>query len=350
MAIAMARQGGLGILHRNLSIEDQASQVDLVKRSEAGMVSNPVTCAPTDTLAEVDRLCGRYRISGVPVVDETGVLVGIVTNRDMRFEEDKSRLVLEVMTQMPLITGRPGMNGDDALALLRINKIEKLPLVDSSGKLTGLITVKDYVKSDRYPLATKDSAGRLMVGAAVGVGPDAWERAMALIDAGVDLLIVDTAHGHNRAVLEMVAKLKAEPFAKNVDIIGGNIATREGAAALVAAGADGVKVGEMLQARLNERVDVAGVTIDEARISHLAYAPEIASSMLRRQQAEAVLEARAKIVHGAVSMVDSALQQLSERDIVVLDDERKAAMVSNLLVVLCADREAQPIVNAGSLY
>jgi IMP dehydrogenase len=158
----------------------------------------------------------------------------------MRFEEDKSRLVLEVMTQMPLITGRPGMNGDDALALLRINKIEKLPLVDEAGKLTGLITVKDYVKSDRYPLATKDGSGRLMVGAAIGVGEDAHERALALVDAGVDVLIVDTAHGHQRAVLEMVARLKRET---KVQVIGGNIATREGAQALVDAGADAVKVG-----------------------------------------------------------------------------------------------------------
>jgi IMP dehydrogenase len=259
MAIAMARQGGLGILHRNLSIEDQASQVDLVKRSEAGMVSNPVTCAPTDTLAEVDRLCGRYRISGVPVVDETGVLVGIVTNRDMRFEEDKSRLVLEVMTQMPLITGRPGMNGDDALALLRINKIEKLPLVDEAGKLTGLITVKDYVKSDRYPLATKDGSGRLMVGAAIGVGEDAHERALALVDAGVDVLIVDTAHGHQRAVLEMVARLKRET---KVQVIGGNIATREGAQALVDAGADAVKVGVGPGSICTTRV-VAGVGVPQ---------------------------------------------------------------------------------------
>ena len=179
MAIAMARQGGLGILHRNLSIEDQASQVDLVKRSEAGMVTNPVTCSPENTLADVDRLCGRYRISGVPVVDGNNVLVGIVTNRDMRFEDDKNKLVRDVMTPMPLITGKPGMNGDDALALLRINKIEKLPLVDDSGRLTGLITVKDYVKSDRYPLATKDASGRLMVGAAIGVGEDAFERGMA---------------------------------------------------------------------------------------------------------------------------------------------------------------------------
>ncbi|CAB4335143.1 MAG: IMP dehydrogenase [Actinobacteria bacterium] len=259
MAISMARQGGLGILHRNLSIEDQASQVDLVKRSEAGMVTNPVTCSPDDTLGDVDRLCARYRISGVPVVDGKNKLVGIVTNRDMRFEDDTSRTVREVMTPMPLITGTPGMSGDDALELLRINKIEKLPLVDSHGSLCGLITVKDYVKSDRYPLATKDATGRLMVGAAVGVGDDAFKRSMALIDAGVDVLIVDTAHGHQRAVLDMVTLLKKET---NAQIIGGNVATRVGAQALVDAGADAVKVGVGPGSICTTRV-VAGVGVPQ---------------------------------------------------------------------------------------
>lgn len=259
MAIAMARQGGLGILHRNLSIEDQAAQVDLVKRSEAGMVTNPVTCSPENTLAEVDQLCSRYRISGVPVVASDGTLVGIVTNRDMRFEDDQNRLVKDVMTKMPLVTGTPGMNGDDALALLRINKIEKLPLVDQAGKLTGLITVKDYVKSDRYPLATKDASGRLMVGAAIGVGEDAFERGMALVDAGVDVLIVDTAHGHQRAVLEMVARIKSST---KVQVIGGNVATREGAQALIDAGADAVKVGVGPGSICTTRV-VAGVGVPQ---------------------------------------------------------------------------------------
>jgi IMP dehydrogenase len=259
MAIAMARQGGLGILHRNLSIEDQAAQVDLVKRSEAGMITNPVTCSATDTLADVDRLCAHYRISGVPVVDAQGILVGIVTNRDMCFEDDKNRKVGDVMTKMPLITGTPGMNGEDALELLRINKIEKLPLVDSSGKLTGLITVKDYVKSDRYPLATKDSAGRLMVGAAVGVGEDSYTRALALVDAGVDVVIVDTAHGHQKAVLEMVSKIKK---LGSVQVIGGNIATRAGAQALIDAGADAVKVGVGPGSICTTRV-VAGVGVPQ---------------------------------------------------------------------------------------
>ena len=259
MAIAMARQGGLGILHRNLSIEAQAIQVDLVKRSEAGMITNPVTCSPDDSLADVDALCGQYRISGVPVVDAGNILVGIVTNRDLRFEDDMARRVSEVMTPMPLVTGTPGMNGDDALALLRINKIEKLPLVDADGRLTGMITVKDYVKSDRYPMATKDDAGRLMVGAAVGVGEDAYARAMALVEAGVDVLVVDTAHGHQRGVLDMVARMKKET---NVQVIGGNIATRGGAQALIDAGADAVKVGVGPGSICTTRV-VAGVGVPQ---------------------------------------------------------------------------------------
>ena len=259
MAIAMAREGGVGILHRNLSIEDQAAQVDLVKRSEAGMVTNPVTCGPEDTLADVDRLCGRYRISGAPVVDGTGVLVGIVTNRDMRFEPDHGRLVRDVMTRMPLVTGPTGISADAAFALLARHKIEKLPLVDEGGRLTGLITVKDYVKSDRYPLATKDADGRLVVGAAVGVGEDAYKRGRTLVDAGVDLLVVDTAHGHSRAVLEMVARFKKDT---GIDIMGGNIATRSGAQALVDAGVDGVKVGVGPGSICTTRV-VAGVGVPQ---------------------------------------------------------------------------------------
>ncbi|WP_187776315.1 IMP dehydrogenase [Antrihabitans cavernicola] len=242
MAIAMARAGGMGVLHRNLSAADQAAQVETVKRSEAGMVTDPVTCKPNDTLAEVDALCARFRISGLPVTDETGSLVGIITNRDMRFEVDQSRKVVEVMTKAPLITAREGVTAEAALGLLRRHKIEKLPIVDGQGKLTGLITVKDFVKTEQHPDATKDRDGRLLVGAAVGVGQDAWSRAMSLTDAGVDVLIVDTAHGHQVQVLEMVAKVKAE-VGDRVQVVGGNIATRSGAAALVAAGADAVKVG-----------------------------------------------------------------------------------------------------------
>jgi len=259
MAIAMARQGGVGVLHRNLPIEEQAAQADLVKRSEAGMVNNPVTCSPDDTLGEVDRLCGRYRISGVPVVDDGGVLLGIVTNRDMRFEDDMGRPVREVMTPMPLVTATVGIAPDDALQLLAGHKVEKLPLIDAQGRLQGLFTVKDFVKSDKYPHATKDPSGRLVVGAAVGVGEDAEKRARALIDAGVDFLIVDTAHGHSRAVVDMVRLLKKQ---STVDVVGGNVATRAGAQALVDAGADGVKVGVGPGSICTTRV-VAGVGVPQ---------------------------------------------------------------------------------------
>ena len=259
LAIAMARQGGVGVLHRNLSIEDQAAQVDLVKRSEAGMVTNPVTCGPDDSLADVDALCARYRISGVPVVDAAGVLLGIVTNRDMRFETDHSRSVRDIMTTMPLVTGPVGISGDDAMAVLAANKVEKLPLIDQAGRLCGLITVKDFVKSDKYPLATKDASGRLVVGAAVGVGDDAYKRARTLIDAGVDFVVVDTAHGHNSGVLDMVSRLKRETA---VDVVGGNIATREAAQALVDAGADGIKVGVGPGSICTTRV-VAGVGVPQ---------------------------------------------------------------------------------------
>jgi IMP dehydrogenase len=259
MAIAMARQGGVGVLHRNLSIDDQAAQVDLVKRSEAGMVSNPVTCSPDATLADVEALCARYRISGVPVVDESRVLLGIVTNRDMRFESDHSRPVRDVMTPMPLITAPVGVSREDALGLLASNKVEKLPLVDSAGRLTGLITVKDFTKSEAFPMATKDAHGRLVVGAAVGVGEDSYKRALALVDAGVDLVVVDTAHGHSRAVVAMVARLKRDT---GVDVVGGNVATRAGAEALVDAGADGVKVGVGPGSICTTRV-VAGVGVPQ---------------------------------------------------------------------------------------
>jgi IMP dehydrogenase len=262
MAIAMAREGGMGILHRNMSAEDQASQVDRVKRSEAGMIDQPITTPLEATIGEVDEMCGHFRISGVPVVDSDMKLLGIVTNRDMRFEDDPHRPVGEVMTPMPLVTGQPGISSEDALKLLAKYKIEKLPLVDDQGRLRGLITLKDYVKSDKYPLASKDPQGRLRVGAAIGFFGDAWERAMMLVDAGVDAIVVDTAHGHSQGVLDMIRRLKAEPTAAEVDIIGGNIATYAGAKALVEAGADGVKVGVGPGSICTTRV-VAGVGVPQ---------------------------------------------------------------------------------------
>jgi IMP dehydrogenase len=246
MAIAMARQGGIGVLHRNLSIDDQAYQVDLVKRTQTGMIPNPVTIGPDATLEELDEVCGQYRISGLPVVGADQQLLGIITNRDLRFvpvAEWASTKVNEVMTAMPLITAPVGIARDDATALLRKHKLERLPLVDAQGRLAGLITVKDFVKSEQFPNASKDGHGRLLVGAAIGYFGDAWERATRLVDAGVDVLVADTAHGHVRLLLDMVRRLKSDSATRHVQVIGGNVATRAGAQAFVEVGADAVKVG-----------------------------------------------------------------------------------------------------------
>ncbi|MGG7464556.1 MULTISPECIES: IMP dehydrogenase [unclassified Plantibacter] len=265
MAIAMAREGGLGVLHRNLSIADQADQVDRVKRSESGMITNPVTTTPDATVAEVDELCGQFRISGLPVVNGDGILVGIVTNRDMRFVsafEKATTKVSDVMTSTGLITAPVGTDRNTVMALLAKHRIEKLPLVDAAGKLKGLITVKDFDKSEKYPLATKDDDGRLRVGAAIGFFGDAWSRAGSLLDAGVDVLVVDTANGDSAGVLEIIRKLKADPAFANVDIIGGNVATRSGAQALIDAGADAIKVGVGPGSICTTRV-VAGVGVPQ---------------------------------------------------------------------------------------
>ena len=265
MAIAMAREGGIGILHRNLSVDDQAYQVDLVKRTQTGMIPNPVTIHPKATLEELDETCGEYRVSGLPVVDQDDKLLGIITNRDLRFvpvAEWATRTVGEIMTPMPLITGPLGISRDDASALLRAHKRERLPIVDDEGHLRGLITVKDFVKSEQYPLASKAADGRLLVGAAVGFFDDAWDRANALREAGVDVLVVDTAHGHAKLLLDMVKRLKADRTFDDVQIIGGNVATRAGAQALVDAGVDAVKVGVGPGSICTTRV-VAGVGVPQ---------------------------------------------------------------------------------------
>ncbi|PYY50704.1 IMP dehydrogenase [Curtobacterium sp. MCSS17_011] len=265
MAIAMARQGGIGILHRNLSIEDQAAYVDKVKRSESGMITNPVTTTPDATVAEVDALCGQFRVSGLPVVEQDGTLVGIITNRDMRFVasfEQATTYVRDVMTKAPLITAMEGIDPEEAIAIFAQHKIEKLPLVDAEGKLRGLITVKDFDKSEQYPDATKDDEGRLRVGAAIGFFGDAWQRAEALRDAGVDVLVVDTANGESEGVLDMVRRLKADPTFDAIDVIGGNVATRAGAQALINAGVDAVKVGVGPGSICTTRV-VAGVGVPQ---------------------------------------------------------------------------------------
>jgi len=265
MAIAMARQGGIGILHRNLSIDDQATHADKVKRSESGMITNPVTTTPDATVAEVDALCGQFRVSGLPVVEGDGTLVGIITNRDMRFVspfEASTTLVRDVMTKAPLITAREGIDPDDAVAIFAQHKIEKLPLVDEQGRLRGLITVKDFEKTEKYPNATKDEEGRLRVGAAIGFFGDAWERAGALRDAGVDVIVVDTANGDSAGVLDIIRRLKSDPAFAHIDVIGGNVATRSGAQALVEAGADAVKVGVGPGSICTTRV-VAGVGVPQ---------------------------------------------------------------------------------------
>jgi IMP dehydrogenase len=223
------------------------------------MITDPVTCGPDATLADVERLCAHYRISGVPVTSDDGTLVGIVTNRDIRFESDLSRRVADVMTPMPLVTAPVGVETERALKLLKQHKVEKLPLIDDAGRLRGLITVKDFTKSEKFPNATKDEGGRLVVGAAVGVGEDAKGRAQALIDAGVDFLIVDTAHGHAQSVLNMIRQLKANT---DIEVIGGNVATRSGAQALIDAGVDGVKVGVGPGSICTTRV-VAGVGVPQ---------------------------------------------------------------------------------------
>ncbi len=241
MAIAMARAGGIGVLHKNMSIDRQAAEVDRVKRSESGMIRNPITLQPTATLREAVALMGRFHISGVPIVDGEGRLVGIITNRDIQFERHLDRPLSEAMTKDKLITAPVGTSLDAAEQLLGKHRIEKLPVVDGAGKLIGLITVKDIHKRRQYPNAAKDGEGRLLVAAAIGAGGDYLTRAKALIDAGVDALIVDTAHGHSQGVLDATAKVR-EAF-PSVQLVAGNIATTGAAKALVERGVDAVKVG-----------------------------------------------------------------------------------------------------------
>jgi IMP dehydrogenase len=259
LAIALAREGGIGIVHRNLSIDDQVVEVDKVKRSEAGMIVEPVTLAPDALVRDALELMAHYKVSGVPITDESGVLVGILTNRDLRFERDVDQPVSALMTSRNLVTAPVGTTLAEAEAILGRNKIEKLPVVDADGKLRGLITVKDIQKKIEYPQATKDDRGRLRVGAAVGVGPDAVERAQALVAAGADMLVVDTAHGHSAGVLEMVRKIKN---VTTVEIAAGNIATAEAARALIDAGADAIKAGIGPGSICTTRV-VAGVGVPQ---------------------------------------------------------------------------------------
>lgn len=241
LAIAMAREGGIGIIHKNMSIEAQAEQVRKVKRSESGMIIDPVTLSPDATLGDAHRMMRSFKIGGIPVVDKSHKLVGILTNRDLRFETNLERKVSEVMTKENLITAPEGTNLQQAEQILQKHKIEKLPVVDKNNILRGLITYKDIIKVESYPNASKDSHGRLLVGAAVGVGSDTFDRVAALQDKGVDAVIVDTAHGHSQGVLDVVKEVKKN--FKDLQIIGGNVATEAGAQALIDVGVDGVKVG-----------------------------------------------------------------------------------------------------------
>jgi IMP dehydrogenase len=260
MAIAMAREGGIGVIHKNLSIEAQAAEVDRVKRSESGVITDPIYLHPGRPVREALGLMARYRISGVPIVDTQGYLVGIVTNRDLRFETDLDRPVEEVMTKGQLVTAPVGTSLEEAKRILGEHRIEKLPLVDAQGRLRGLITIKDIEKARQYPQAAKDARGRLLCAAAVGVGPDTEERASALVEAGVDALVVDSAHGHSRRVLQMVEKLKSR--FPQVDVVGGNVSTAQGARALLDHGADAVKVGQGPGSICTTRV-VAGVGVPQ---------------------------------------------------------------------------------------
>ena len=259
LAIALAREGGIGIVHRNLSIEAQVAEIDKVKRSESGMIVEPVTLPPDAPVRAALELMARYKVSGVPITDDDGILVGILTNRDLRFENDVDQLVSALMTSRDLVTAPVGTTLAEAEEILHRNKVEKLPVVDADGRLCGLITVKDIRKKIEFPQATKDEQGRLQVGAAVGVGPDALERAQALVQAGADVLVVDTAHGHSRGVVEMVARVKGSV---SVDVVAGNIATASAARALIDAGADALKVGVGPGSICTTRV-VAGVGVPQ---------------------------------------------------------------------------------------
>jgi IMP dehydrogenase len=260
MAIALAREGGIGIVHRNLSIAAQVEEVDKVKRSESGMIVEPVTLAPEALVADALELMARYHISGVPITDDDGRLVGILTNRDLRFEKDVSLRVADLMTSRDLVTAPVGTTLGEAEQLLHRHRIEKLPIVDEDGVLRGLITVKDIQKRVEFPQATKDPHGRLRVGAAVGVGPDALERAESLIAAGADVLVVDTAHGHSARVVEMVSRIAG--LSGEFEMVAGNISTGDAARALIDAGADAVKCGQGPGAICTTRV-VAGVGVPQ---------------------------------------------------------------------------------------
>jgi IMP dehydrogenase len=260
MAIAMAAQGGIGIIHKNMSIEKQADEVDKVKRSESGMIVKPITLTPNHTIYEAEELMSKYHISGIPIVDETGKLIGILTNRDLRFEPNRKLMVQQLMTKDNLITAPIGTTLDEAEKILHRHRIEKLPVVDKKGVLKGLITYKDIMKKKKFPDACKDEFGRLRVGAAVGVSKDTFERVEALVHSHVDVLIVDTAHGHSMGVLNTIKQIRKKY--KDIKLIAGNIVTKEAALELVDCGVDAVKVGIGAGSICTTRV-IAGVGVPQ---------------------------------------------------------------------------------------
>jgi IMP dehydrogenase len=281
-AIAMARLGGIGIIHKNMDVETQCAQVRKVKKSESGIIIDPIYVYPDATLADADELMAEYKISGVPVVDGHNKLLGILTNRDMRFEKDMRKTAQEVMTKMPLVTAHQGISLDEAADIMHKNKIEKLPIIDKDGFLKGLVTIKDIKKRIEYPNANKDDFGRLKVGAAIGVGQ--MDRAKGLVDAGCDVLVLDSAHGHSKGIIDTVKKIK-ETLA--IDVIAGNVATAKAVEALIKAGADGVKVGIGPGSICTTRI-VAGVgvpqisAIDEcAKAAHPHGVPIIADGGIK---------------------------------------------------------------------
>ena len=272
LAVAIAQEGGIGILHKNLPIEVQAEEVEKVKRSESGMIVDPVTLSPEHYISEALDLMHKYRISGVPIVDDNNRLVGILTNRDLRFEKNVTRKVKDVMTSKGLVTAKLGISLEDAQEILQQHRIEKLPVVDKAGVLKGLITVKDIEKRTQYPFACKDHLGRLRVGAAVGVGGDSEARTEALIERGVDVIVIDTAHGHSQGVLTAVSRFKTKH--PNIQVIAGNIATGDAAKDLISAGADAIKVGMGPSAICTTRV-IAGIGVPQ--ITAIMDCAEVAS-------------------------------------------------------------------------
>jgi IMP dehydrogenase len=301
LAIAMARAGGIGIIHRNLSIEDQVGEVDKVKRSQSGMIVDPVTLPPDAAVDEALELMARYRISGVPITDPAGRLVGILTNRDLRFVDDVNQPIANVMRHPPLVTATVGTTLEEAKDILWQHRIEKLPVVDDDGLLHGLITVKDIKKRTQYPYSTHDEQGRLRVGAAVGVGPDAVDRAEALAEAGADVLVVDTAHGHSRGVLDVVKQVLNRC---DVEVLAGNVATPEATEALIGVGAVGVKVGIGPGSICTTRV-VAGVGVPQ--ITAIYDCAEVATRLGATLVADGGLQYSGDIAKAIAAGADSVM-------------------------------------------